>query len=208
VAIVCVAPRDISRDRVFHLAARLVRALEAAQPRSTPGPIRRLSLRGPDGVVVLTLLESAVLVAATRRRGALALLEVLSARVVPDVGRSEAAAQASDAASAAAVDTSVAGAVRVETSGAMLDVLAPAGLAAASMGQLAGRLLAAIAADGGGPGVFDTLTVNLGTHYLMVHPVQPLARPPRFVAVVGGAERPGLLGRRAERAARALREAS
>ena len=208
VAIVCVAPRDISRDRVVHLAARLVRVLEATEVRSTPGPIRRLSLRGPDGVVVLTPLEGAVLVAATHRRGALALLEVLSARVVPDGGGSAAAAQASDAAPAAVVDTPVAGAVRVETPGAILDVLAPAGIAVAPFGQLAGRLLAAIAADGGGPGVFDTLSVNLGTHRLMVHPVKPLARPPRFVAVVGGTERPGLLGRRAERAARALRAAS
>lgn len=133
---------------------------------------------------------------------------MLSARVVPDGGGSAAAAHASDAAPTAVVDTSVTGAVRVETPGAMLDVLAPAGIAAAPIGDLAARLLTAMATDGGGPGAFDTLSVNLGTHRLMVHPVQPFARPPRFVAVVGGAERPGLLGRRAERAARMLREAS
>jgi hypothetical protein len=81
-------------------------------------------------------------------------------------------------------------------------------LAVGLRGELAGRLLAAIAADGGRTCALHALNVNLRTHRLMVQPVRLDARPPRFVAVVGGPERPGLLGRRAERAARALREAS
>jgi hypothetical protein len=205
--VVCVAPRDLPRGRVVRLAGCLMPVVEAAEARSTAGPIRRLSLLGADGVVVLTPLNGAVLVAAARRPGALALLEALSARVVPGRGGSEAAAPASDAAPAA-VDASVAGAVRVAVPGATLDVITPAGIAAASVGGLAGRLLDAIAADGGGPDALHALSVDLDTFRLMVHPVDPNSSPPRFVAVVGGPERPGLLGRRTERAARALREAS
>lgn len=76
--------------------------------------------------------------------------------------------------------------------------------------ELTGRVsdLAAIAADDGGGPALHTLSIDLGAHRLMVHPVHADARRPRFVAVVGGSERPGLLGRWAERAARTLREAS
>jgi hypothetical protein len=78
---------------------------------------------------------------------------------------------------------------------------------AAALGELAGRTLAAIPAAGDRL-VLDSLCIDVGAHRLMVHPVHPDARPPRFVAVVGGPERAGLLGRRTARAARAIREAS
>jgi hypothetical protein len=204
-AVLCAAPRGMLRDQVIRLGARLARALDAGAGLSAPGPVRRLSLRGRDAVVVLTPLDGAILVAASRRRGALALLEVLSARVVPGAIRAMPAA-AGDDAPATISDVATSCATRVETPAAIVDVLAPDGVGAAAMGELAGRLLAAIAAaDGPVP---DSLSVDLGPHRLMVHPVHPDARPPRFVAVVGGPERPGLLGRRTEQAARALREAS
>ena len=204
-AVLCAAPRGMLRDQVIRLGARLARALDAGAGPSAPGPVRRLSLRGRDAVVVLTPLDGAVLVAASRRRGALALLEVLSARVVPGAIRGTPDAAGEDA-PATIPDIAVSGATRVETPAAIVDVLAPDGVGAAAMGELAGRLLAAIsAADGPVP---DSLSVDFGPHRLMVHPVHPDARPPRFVAVVGGPERPGLLGRRTEQAARALREAS
>jgi hypothetical protein len=204
-AVLCAAPRGMRRDEVISLGARLARVLDAGTGSSAPGPVRRLSLRSRDAVVVLTPLEGAVLVAAARRRGALALLEVLSGRVVPGAIRGT-PDTASEDASPTIPDITVSGATRVETPTAIVAVLAPDGVEASAMGELAGRLLAAIStADGP---VFDSLSVDLGPHRLMVHPVHPDARPPRFVAVVGGRERPGLLGRRAEHAARALREAS
>jgi hypothetical protein len=52
------------------------------------------------------------------------------------------------------------------------------------------------------------VSVDLPAHLLVIQPIYPHASPPRFVAVVGGSESPGLLGLRAERAARTLREAS
>ena len=75
------------------------------------------------------------------------------------------------------------------------------------LAELAGRLLAAIADEGAGR-ILHTLSVDLRDRRLMVHPVSPYVRPPRFVAMVGGQDLPGALGRRAERAARALREVS
>jgi hypothetical protein len=96
----------------------------------------------------------------------------------------------------------------VETPAATLDVLAPAGVAAPSLGELVGRLLTAIVADGGGWMTPDSLSIALDAHRVVVQPVSQNASPPRFVVVVGGTERPGLLGRRTERAARALREVS
>lgn len=198
-AVLCAAPRGAFRDEAVRLGARLGHALDTGS-----APVRRLSLRGPDGVVVLTPLDGAVLVAAARRPGALALLEVLSARVVPGPIRGKADAAREDA--TPALEVLVSGATRVATPAAIIDVLAPDGVPAAATGELAGRLLATVAAAEGP--ALDTLSVDLGSHRLMVHPVHPNARPPRFVAVVGAPDRPGLLGRRTERAARALREAS
>jgi hypothetical protein len=229
VAVVCVAPREMSRDHVVRLAIRLARVLDAREGPSALDPIGRLSLQGSDGVVVLTPLDGAVLVAAARRRGALALLEVLSRRVGRPEGRQEpedgepGVAVPASAAGPALVDlrpvldgpppgggdSAVARAVRVATPTAWVDVIAPPGIEAESVGALAGRLVAALA-DGEAAGAADlhALSVDLPAHRLVIHPVHPYARPPRFVAVVGGPERPGLLGRRAERAARTLREAS
>jgi hypothetical protein len=229
VAVLCVAPRAMSRDHVVRLAACLAWALDAREAPSALGPISRLSLQDSDGVVVLTPLAGAVLVAAARRRGALALLEVLSRRVgCPEardnVGNGEPRAAAPASATGPALvdlrpgldggppgggDSAVAHAVRVVTATAWVDVVAPRGIDVEAAGALAGRLVAALA-DGEAVGAADlrTLSVDLPAHRLVIHPVHPHARPPRFVAVVGGPERPGLLGRRAERAARMLREAS
>jgi hypothetical protein len=97
----------------------------------------------------------------------------------------------------------------VETPTAWVDVVAPPEIDAEPVGMLAARLVTALA-DGevAGAAELHTLNVELSAHRLVIQPGRPDARPPRFVAVVGGPERPGLLGRRAERAARALREAS
>jgi hypothetical protein len=95
----------------------------------------------------------------------------------------------------------------METPAATLDVLAPPGVAGTSIGELARRLLAALAADGGAPAL-DLLSLDFGNHRLMLHAVDLETRPPRFVAVVGGREPSGLLGARTERGARRLREAS
>jgi hypothetical protein len=203
--VVTVAPPAISRERVVRLAGCLAQALGVGGPPAQGEPVQRLALRGPEEVVVLTPLQGGVLVAATARPGALALLEVLSARAVPGpLGGPPAEAPAM---APAAVEVSISDAVRVETPAATVDVLAPAGLDAALVGGLACRLIGAIA-DAGGDDELEALTVDLGAHRLMVCPVRADTRPPRFVAVVGGPERPGLLGRRTERAARALREAS
>jgi hypothetical protein len=193
------------RDQAIRLGARLARVLDAGAGPSAPGPVRRLSLRSRDGVVVLAPLDGAVLVAASRRRGALALLEVLSARVVPGPIRGPLDTVGDDPAPTIP-DISASRATRVETSTATIDVLAPDGMEATALGELAGRLLAAISQTAAAAP--DALSVDLGLHCLMVHPVHPDARPPRFVAVLGGRERSGLLGRRTEQAARALRAAS
>jgi hypothetical protein len=225
-AVVSVAPREVSRDRVVHLAARLARGLEAAVAApSMLGPVRRVSFHGPEGVVVVTPLAGAVLVAAARRRGALALLEVLSQRVARLEGREEPTHGGPGVAVPASPDgpaptdigpapegpPPVAGGptgactVRVETPMAWVDVVASPEIEAEYVGTLAGRLLAALAdatAD------FHTVSVDLPAHRLVIHPVHPHARPPRVAAVVGGLERPGLLRCRAERAACVLRDAS
>jgi hypothetical protein len=203
--VLCAAPRGVFRDQAVSLGARLAHVIDVGALPSVAGPIRRLSLGGSDGAVVITPLDGAVLVAAARRRGALALLEVLSGRAVPGPISGEPDA-ASASATSAATDASVSGATRVESGVAIVDVLTPDGIQAPPMGELAGRLLAVILAPGGP--ALESLTVELGSHRLMIHPVQPDARPPRFVGVVSGRELPGLLGRRTERAARALREAS
>jgi hypothetical protein len=204
-AVLCAAPRGMFRDQAIRLGARLARVLDAGAGPSAPGPVRRLSLRSRDGVVVLAPLDGAVLVAASRRRGALALLEVLSARVVPGPIRGPLDTVGDDPAPTIP-DISASRATRVETSTATIDVLAPDGMEATALGELAGRLLAAISQTAAAAP--DALSVDLGLHCLMVHPVHPDARPPRFVAVLGGRERSGLLGRRTEQAARALRAAS
>jgi hypothetical protein len=204
-AVLCAAPRGPFREQVVSLGGRLSRVLDGEALARVPGSIRRLSLRGQDGVVVITPLAGALLVAAARRRGALALLEVLSERVVPGPISGEPNA-GSEGVSAGTLDASVSGATRVETATAIVNVLAPDRVPATPIGELAGRLLAVVLAPGGP--ALESLTVDLGPYHVMVHPVHPDARPPRFVAVVGGGERPGLLGRRTERAARALREAS
>jgi hypothetical protein len=204
--VLCAAPRGAFRDEVVRLAARLARILDGGGAAWEPGPVRRLSLRVPDGVVVLTALDGAVLAAAARRAGALALLEVLSARVAPGPIRGT-DDPGSEPAAPASLDVELSGATRVETPSAILEVFAPAGVDAAALGELAGRTLAAIPAAGDRL-VLDSLCIDVGAHRLMVHPVHPDARPPRFVAVVGGPERAGLLGRRTARAARAIREAS
>jgi hypothetical protein len=204
-AVVCAAARDVSRERLVRLGGRLARALTGAGASSTSIPVRRLSLRSSDGVAVLTPLDGGILVAAARRPGAAALLEVLSARVVPGpLGVEASAAESGDG---LAAEIRVTDAVRVETSAATLDVLAPTAADAESLGELAGRLLQAIAEDDDDR-MPVTLSVDLEARRLMVHPVLPSGRPPRFVAVVGTGEAPGLLWRRAKRAARALRAAS
>jgi hypothetical protein len=204
--VVCVAPREMSRDRVTRLAARLRSALDSAPPRPGPEAVRRLSLRDSGDVIVLTPLDGAVLAAAARRRGAVALLEAISARLAPAAGDRASDARTPDALAAVTVGGS--SGVHVETSAAALEVFAPAEVDAVPVGELVGRLLAALAADGGGLETLQDLTVSLGACRLAVHPVHPAGHPPRFVLVVGGSESPGLLGRRAERAARALRVAS
>ena len=224
-AVVYVASREVSPDRVLRVAGRLAEA--GATP--APGPIRRLSLRSHDGVLVLTPLDGGVLVAASRRRGALALLEVLSRRVAHPDGRDHPAGVVpgvvlpSSAAGPALVDLrpaaerlaprgddpAVRSAVRVKTPSAWVDVVAPHGTDAEPLGALAGRLVGALI-DGETAGAADlhSLSVDLPAHQLVIQPIHPHASPPRFVAVVGGSESPGLLGLRAERAARTLREAS
>jgi hypothetical protein len=147
-----------------------------------------------------------MLVAAASRPGAAALLEVLSTRVVPGPLGGDPAAGRSSAAPVTR-EIGVSEAVRVETPAARVDVLAPADVAAPPLGELAGRLLAALGEEGG-DGAVRILGVDLGSHRLIVHPVPGHGRPPRFVALVGGPELPGLLGRRAERAARTFREVS
>jgi hypothetical protein len=204
-SIVCVAPHALSRERLVDLADRLVQALTAVDVPAAPHPVRRLSLHGSEGVIVLTLLDGGVLIAASSRFGALGLLEALSERVVPGPA-SEARAGRPDTPPAGS-EVAIAGAVRIETTAATLDVLAPAGADLQLLSALAGRLLAAIG-DGGHARARRTLGVDLGAARLMLHPVHPDARPPRFVMVVGGVEPSGLLGRRAERVALTLREAS
>jgi hypothetical protein len=224
-AVAFVAPREVSRDRMVRLAGRLAEAGVAP----TPGPIRRLSVRSHDGVLVLTVLDGGVLVAASRRRGALALLEVLSRRVAHPDGREHAeciepgVVLPSSAAGPALVDLrpapvhpasrgddpAVRFAIRVRTPSAWVDVVGPHGTDAESLGALAGRLVGAlIAGETAGAADLHSLSVDLPAHQLVIHPIHPHASPPRFVAVVGGSEPPGLLGLRAERAARTLREAS
>jgi hypothetical protein len=151
------------------------------------------------------------------------LLEVLSRRVGrpelrDELGNGEPGAAVSSSAAGPALvdlrpgldgglpvgeDPAVARAVRVATPTAWVDVVAPQGIEAETAGALAGRLVAALT-----DGDFHALSVDLPVHRLVIHPVHPHARPPRFLAVVGGPERPGLLGCRAEQAARTLREAS
>src|SRR5262249_33418312 len=169
-------------------------------------PVERLSLHDSGGVIVLTPLDGAILAAASRRRGALALLEILSTRAAPRSG-----GQASDAMASpgsAEVDAMGSRPVHVETPSARFDVFAPDDFPAAVIGELAGHLLSAIVADEGGLETLHSVTVSLGPQRLAIRPVHPAARPPRFVAVVGGPEPSGLLGRQAERVARGLREAS
>jgi hypothetical protein len=96
----------------------------------------------------------------------------------------------------------------VETPAAALEVFAPAGFAAVSVGERVGRWLAALAGDRGGLESLQELTVDLRAHRVVIQPVHPAGHSRRFVAVVGGPQSPGLLGRRAERAARASRMAS
>jgi hypothetical protein len=229
VAVVCVAPQEISRAPVVRLAARLALALDASGIPSAPGPVRRVSLRGPEGAVVMTPLDGAVLVAAARRPGALALLEVLSSRLArPEASEEPTATEPGVALPASvrgpalvdlhpappgpppdAAEPAVARAVRVETPAAWVDVVAPPEIEAESMGMLTGQLVAALGVgEAAGAATFHVVSVDLASHRVAIHPVQPDARPPRVVAVVGGRERPGRLGRRAERAARALRAAS
>jgi len=145
-----------------------------------------------------------MLLTATSRSGALGLLEVLSSRVLPDAtGEARPGAPGTEA----PPEIPVSGAVHVETPAATLDVVASSGADAEALGELSGWLLAAIADDGHDPARY-TLALDLGASRLMVHLVRADARPPQFVAVVGDAEPRGLLGRRAERAARTLRQAS
>jgi hypothetical protein len=199
VPVVCVAPRDMSRDRIARLAARML-----AAGGEGPEPLRRLALRDPEGVIVLTPLDGAVLATASRRPGGVALLEALSARLV--AGDGAASAEAPDASGATAV--SAQSGVQVETSAATLEIFAPSEVAVTAVGQLIGRLLAALAVDGIGPETLQDLAVSLRAHRVAVQPVHSATRPPRFVVMVGETRCPGLLGRRAERAARAVRIAS
>jgi hypothetical protein len=201
VPLVCVVPRDMSRDRVARLAALMLAVGEGAAE-----PIRRLSLRDPEGVIVLTSLDGAVLATASRRPGAMALLEALSARLVPAADDGAAGGQAQNA-SGTGADPGPDG-VRVETAAAALEVFAPTEMAAVSIGELMGRLLAALAAESGGRERLQDLTVGLRAHRVVVQPIHPAGCAPRFVVVVGGPQSPGLLGRQAERAARAFRLAS
>ena len=183
--------------------------LTALDPETASGaaePVRRLSLRDSEGVIVLTPLDGAVLATASRRPGAVALLEALSARLTPATGEGAASGQAEDARRAAAVAGP--SGVNVETPAATLEVFAPAEIAAGAVGELMGRLLAALAADGGGLEALQDLALSLHAHRVVVHPGDPASHPPRFVVVVGALQSPGLLGRQAERAARAFRLAS
>jgi hypothetical protein len=164
-----------------------------------------VSIRASDRAVVLTRVAGGVLAAVATRPGALALLEVLSGRAahgMPDVGTDAPERQAGRAVH----EPAVSGVVRVETPAASLDVDAPAGIDAVGCGELAGRVLAAVFDDGDDRAL--RVVVDVGGQRLLVHPVHPEARRPRYVVVVGGSEPPGLLGLRAERAARALRAAS
>jgi hypothetical protein len=199
VPVICVAPRDMSRDRIARLAARML-----AAGGEGPEPLRRLALRGPEGVIVLTPLDGPGLATASRRPGAVALLEALSSRLV--AGDGPASAEAPDASGAASV--SALSGVQVETSAATLEIFAPSEVAVAPVAELIGRLLAALAVDGIGPETLQDLTVSLGAHRVVVQPVHSATRPPRFVVVVGETRFPGRLGRRAERAARAVHIAS
>jgi hypothetical protein len=169
-------------------------------------PVRQLSLRDPEGVIVLTPLDGAVLATASRRPGAVALLEALSTRLVPAAGDGAASGLGQNA-SGTGADPDPNG-VRVETAEAALEVFAPAEIAAVSIGELMGRLLAALGTEIGGLERLHDLTVGLRAHRVVVQPIRSAGRPPRFVVVVGGPQSPGILGRQAERAARAFRLAS
>jgi len=202
-AVVSVVPGDVSAERVTRLAARLTPALMAT---ATPKRVERLSLHDSAGVIVLTPLDGSILAAASGRPGAAALLEILSMRAVPGRG-----GRPADAVTPAArIDVEVTGAhpIPVETVSARFDVCAPGNVPAFVIGEFAGHLISAIADDGAGLGTLHSLSVIIDTQRLVIHPVYPAARPPRFVAVVGGPEPSGLLRRRAEHVARALREAS
>jgi hypothetical protein len=206
-AVVCVATREIARPRMVELAGRLWRALAASGSASALEPVRRLTIHDAAGVAVLTPLDGGMLAAAARRPGAAALLEVLSARAAAGSGpRAEGTVGEANGVSVPR-EIRLLDAVRVDAPAASVEVLAPADVDAQSVGELTGRLLAALVIDGDDRGL-RSLGVDLGAHRLVMHPIHPIGRPPRFVAVVGGAELPGLLGRRAAHAAQALREAS
>jgi hypothetical protein len=163
-----------------------------------------LTIHDADGVAVLTPLDDGVLVAAARRPGAAALLEILSTRAALRSPENPSAVRAG--AVIVPRELRVADTVRVETTAASVDVLAPAEIAAEPVAELAGRFLAAIA--DGEDRELHALAVDLGPYRLLVRPIHPRARPPRFVAMVGGAELPGLLGRRGEQVVQKLREVS
>jgi hypothetical protein len=187
------------------LAGRLAGAMSGQAASESLASVRRVSIRASDRVAVITRVTGGVLAAVAPRPGALALLEVLSGRAahgMPDAGADAPERQAGRAVHEPAVSD----VVRVETPAASLDVDAPTGTDAVACGELAGRVLAAVVDDGGDRAL--RIVVDVGERRLVVHPVHPEARRPRFVVVVGGSEPPGLLGRRAERAARALRAAS
>ena len=204
-SVVCAAPRDVTSAPAIDLAERLAAAMSGQAAPESLSAVRRVSIRAPGRVVVLTRLAGGVLAAVATRPGALALLEVLSGRAVagmPEIGTGAPERQPGRGVYEPAVSETV----RVETPAASLDVDAPASVDAAACGELAGRVLATVFDDGGDRAL--RVVVDVGGRRLTVHPVHAEARPPRYVVVVGGAEPLGLLGRRAERAARALRAAS
>ncbi len=204
-SVVCAAPRDVMSAPAIDLAERLAAAMSGQAAPESLSAVRRVSIRAPGRVVVLTRLAGGVLAAVATRPGALALLEVLSGRAVAGMPETDTDAPARHP-GRGVYEPAVSDTVRVETPAASLDVDAPAGVDAAACGELAGRVLATVFDDGGDHAL--RVVVDVGGRRLTVHPVHAEARPPRYVVVVGGAEPPGLLGRRAERAARALRAAS
>lgn len=238
-----VFPPRAAKETLIRVAARCLPALAGGGSlESGPrvGPIDQLTLRGSRGSVVLTPLGSGdrrpalcpVLVTGARRRGCLALLEVLSSRVAaeyraahPDASGTVARAAGRERAApdlrAATVPKQIerlaeglqafgpvlSSAFRDASEEGMVYLFLPVGTAAQALGELACGLYHSVKRDAGsgGIGVLESIVIRLQDRRVVVRLVSVTAASSTLV-VAGGRDvgRAGLAHLQVERAAARL----
>jgi len=216
-----VFPPRLAKEALVRVAVQLLPILAESRSPQPTQPIDQLTLRGSEGALVMTPLGplnlgGPVLLTGARRRGSLALLEMLSGRAAtdyhaahPDLATSATPSTHADRwepaarrLQAAEVPGHIGGvaecleafgpvapsAFRDASGDVVLYLFLPAGTEAHALGQLACDLYHAVEGDAGsgGIGAVHSIVIMLGGRRVVVRPVPVPSRSSTLLVAAGG----------------------